>query len=156
MAAQQPITARRPVAAPNARAARISGAIFGLCGAVVVLGGVASILTGLPSVAHDLGPLTGPTDLGARFAQMAPVLSAAIAALVVVAVVGLTAMRRLVPDAAAMELLVLGMVIEGCIGGAIGRIGYSADGAVLGATVACLTGGAAVVAGGIVTVLGRE
>jgi hypothetical protein len=65
-------------------------------------------------------------------------------------------MRRLESLAAAIELLVLGLVIVVCIGGAVGRIGHATDGGVLGSTVACLMGGTAVVAGGIIAVLGHE
>ena len=55
-----------------------------------------------------------------------------------------------------LELFVLGLAIDVCIGGAAGRIGHSADGGVLAAAVVCMMGGAAVVAGGIVAALGRE
>jgi hypothetical protein len=150
------MAAGRPVAAPNARAARISGLAFAVGGAVVVIGGVVSILLGRPDAAHDLAPVTGPADLVGRFGQMAPVLAAATAALVVVVVAALLALRRLNPVAASVELLVLGLVIDLCIGGAAGHIGHATSGAVLGAAVACLMGGAAVVAGGIVASLGRE
>ena len=147
---------QRPVAAPGGRAARISGGEFAVGGALLVLGGVASILAGRPEVAHDLAPLTGPADLVGRFGQMAPILAAAVAAALVVVVAGMLAFGRLQPLAAAIELLILGLVIEVCIGGAVGRIGHSTDGRVLGAAVACLMGGTAVVAGGIVAVLGHE
>jgi hypothetical protein len=155
VAGQRPVAAAERAAA-GGRAARISGAGFAVGGAVVVLCGVASILSGRPDVAHDLSPLTGPADLVARLGQTAPILSAAVAAALVVVVAGLLAFGRLQPAAAAVELLVLGLVIEICIGGAAGRIGHAVDGNVLGAAVACLMGGTAVVAGGIVAVLGRE
>ena len=142
--------------APNARAARISGAVFAAAGAAVALAGAVSILTGSPNAAHDLTPLTGPGDIVTRFGQVAPVVSAAIAALVAATVAALLATKRLAPRASAMELLILGLAIEACIGGAIGRIGHATDGAVLGSTVACLMGGTAVVAGGIISVLGHE
>jgi hypothetical protein len=141
---------------PNARAARISGAAFSLAGAAVVIVGVVSILAGSPNAAHDLAPLSGPGDLAGRFGQVAPVVSAAIAAAVAATIAVLLSMRRLAPLAAAVELLVLGLAIEACIGGAVGRIGHATDGAVLGSTVACLMGGTAIVAGGIITVLGHE
>jgi hypothetical protein len=165
MAAHQPTaygptahepTAHEPTEARHMRAARISGAAFAAGGALVVVGGVASILSGTPSAAHDLAPLAGLTDVTGRFGQMAPVLSAAVAAIVVAAVAGLLVSRRLEPQAAAIELLVLGLAIDMCIGGAAGRIGHATDGGVLGAAVVCLMGGTAVVAGGIVAALGRE
>jgi len=148
--------AGRPVAAPNARPARIRGVAFAVGGAVVVIGGVASILLGMPAAAHDLVPVTGPADVVGRFGQMAPILAAAVAAIVVVAVAAFLAARRLDPAAASIELLVLGLAIDLCIGGAAGRIGHATYGGVMGAAVACLMGGAAVVAGGIVASLGRE
>ncbi|MGA2513198.1 MAG: hypothetical protein ABSG37_06220 [Candidatus Limnocylindrales bacterium] len=150
------MAAGRPASAPNARAARISGVAFAVGGAVVVIGGVVSILVGRPDAARDLAPVTGPADVVGHFGQMAPLLSAAVAAIVVVAVAALLALRRLDPAAASIELLVLGLAIELCVGGAAGRIGHATSGAVLGAAVACLMGGAAVVAGGIVAVLGRD
>ncbi|MFI5258641.1 MAG: hypothetical protein ACHQ01_03405 [Candidatus Limnocylindrales bacterium] len=150
------MAAYRPVAAPNARAARISGTAFAVGGAFLVIGGVASVLTGRPEAAHDLAPLTGAGDIVGRFGQMAPLLAAAVAAVVAIAVAGLLALRRLHPAAAAIELLVLGVAIDVCIGGSVSRIGHATNGAVLGAAVACVMGGTAVVAGGIVGVLGRE
>ncbi|MGD0247567.1 MAG: hypothetical protein ABSB75_00795 [Candidatus Limnocylindrales bacterium] len=142
--------------APNARAARISGTAFAVAGAVGVVVGVASILVGSPSAAHDLAPLAGPADVVNRFGQMAPVLAAAIAAIVVLAVAALLAAGRLEPPAAAVELLILGLAIDACIGGALGRVGHAADGGVMGSTVTCLMGGAAVLAGGIIAAFGRE
>ncbi len=146
----------RQVAAPNARAARSSGVLFAVAGVAAVLVGVSSILTGVPSVARDLAPLSGPGDVIARFGQMAPVLSAALAALVAGAIAVLLARRRLDPWAASIELIVLGLAIDVCIGGAIGRVGYAVDGTVLAAAVVCLMGGSSLVAGGIVALLGRE
>jgi hypothetical protein len=64
--------------------------------------------------------------------------------------------RRLAPPVASFELLILGLAIDVCIGGAAGRIGHATGGSVLGSTVVCLMGGTAVVAGGIIAVLGRE
>jgi hypothetical protein len=150
------MAAQRSTAALNARAARVSGAAFAIGGAVAVLCGVASILTGKPNAAHDLAPLAGPGDLAARFGQMAPMMSAVLGGLVVVVVAAMMVRRRLDSPAASFELLVLGLAIDVCIGGAAGRIGHSLDGGVLGSTVVCLMGGTAVVAGGIVAVLGRE
>ena len=150
------MAAERSLAAPSARAARISGAAFVVGGAIVVIGGVASILAGRPATAHDLAPLTGPADLLRRFGQFAPILSAGMAAIVVFGIAGLMAMRRLAPLAAAIELLVLGLAIEACVVGAAARIGHATDGGVLGAAVVCMVGGIAVVAGGIIALLGRE
>jgi hypothetical protein len=150
------MAAQRPRTAPNARGARVSGAAFALGGAALVLIGIASILTGNPNAAHDLAPLIGARDLVGRFGQVAPVASAAIAAVVAGAVGVLLATKRLTPLAAATELLILGLAVDVCIGGATGRIGHATDGAVLGATVACLMGGTAILAGGIIAVLGHE
>lgn len=150
------MAAERAKMAPNARAARASGAAFAVGGAALVVAGVVSILAGSPSAAHDLAPLAGPADFVGRFGQVAPVVSAAVAGIVAAVVARLLATGRLEPLAAAIELLVLGLVVEVSIGGAIGRIGHATDGGVLGATVACLMGGTAVIAGGIVAVLGHE
>ncbi len=150
------MSAQRPRTAPNARGARVSGAAFALGGAALVLFGIAAVLTGNPTTAHDLAPLTGPADLFGRLGQVAPIVSAAIAAVVAGAVGVLLATKRLTPLAAAIELLILGLAVEVCIGGATGRIGHAADGAVLGSTVACLMGGTAILAGGIIAVLGNE
>jgi hypothetical protein len=150
------MAAGRRVAAPNAAAARTSGIVFALLGAAAVLGGVVSILLGLPSAAHDLAPLTGPGDAVARFGQIAPLVSAGIAALVAGWIAILTARRRLDPWAASLELLVLGIAVCACTAGAIGRVGHAANGDVLPAAVVCMMGGAALVAGGIVALLGHE
>jgi hypothetical protein len=150
------MAAQRPRTAPNARGARVSGAAFALGGAILVLIGIASILTGKPNAAHDLAPLSGPGDLFGRLGQVAPIVSAAIAAVVAGAVGVLLATRRLTPLAAATELLILGLAVVICIGGASGRIGHATDGAVLGSTVACLMGGAGILAAGIIAVLGHE
>jgi hypothetical protein len=150
------MAAHRPMAAPNARAARISGTVFAVAGAAAVLCGVASTLIGVPSAARDLAPLTGPADVLNRFGQMATLLSAGISAVVAIGVAVLMATKRLAPQVAALELFVLGLAIAVCIGGAAGRIGHSTDGGVLTAAVVCVMGGAAVVAGGIVAALGRE
>ncbi len=134
----------------------MSGGGFAVGGAVVVIGGIASILAGTPGAAHDLAPLTGPADVVTRFGQVAPLLAAFAAAVVAVPIAGLIALRRLPPVAAALELLVLGLVIEVCIGGASGRVGHSTDGGVLYSTVACVMGGIAVIAGSIISMLGRD
>ena len=150
------MTAERPVAAPNARAARISGVVFAMAGTVVVLGGVISILAGTPSAARDLAPLSGPGDVVTRFGQLGPLLAATAAALVAGVVAVLIAGRRLDPRAGSIELIVLGLAIDVCIGGAIGRVGHAMDGTVLPAAVVCLMGGSFLVAGGLVALLGRE
>jgi hypothetical protein len=150
------MAAERSMTVPSARAARISGAAFAVGGAILVLGGVASVVTGKPYVAHDLAPITGPSDLLGRFGQVAPILSGAVAAAVAIGVAGLSALRRLAPIAVAIELLVLGTAIEACIGGAAARIGHATDGSVMSATVACMIGGVAVIAGGVIALLGRE
>jgi len=153
MAAQQPTKASR---APNARAARLSGAAFAIGGAGLVIAGAVSILTGSPSPAYDLAPMAGPADVFARFGQVAPVVAAAVASIVAVVVAALLALRRLEPLAAAIELAILGLAIAACIAGAAARVGYATDGSVLGSAVICLMGGTAVVAGGIIAVLGHE
>jgi hypothetical protein len=150
------MAAERSDTAPSARAARISGAAFAVGGAILVLCGVASVLTGKPDAAHDLAPIAGPSDLIGRLGQVAPVLSGAVAAAVAIGVAGLSARRRLTPYATALEMLVLGFAIEACIGGAAIRIGHATDGSVMGATVACMIGGVAVIAGGVIALLGRE
>jgi hypothetical protein len=153
MAAQQPTKASR---APIARAARLSGAAFAIGGAGLAVAGAVSILAGSPSPAYDLAPLAGPADVLRRFGQVAPVVSAAVAAVVAAAVAALLALRRLEPLAAAVELAILGLAIAACIAGAAARVGYATDGSVLGSAVICLMGGTAVVAGGIIAVLGHE
>lgn len=150
------MAARRPVGASNAGAALASAVGFASLGGFLVLLGAASILAGNPARAHDLVPLGGVGDIPTRFGEVAPLVSATIAALVVWAVAVLVAARRLDALAAAVELLILGAVIQACILGAIGRIGHATDGSVLGATVVCLMGGTAVFAGGIVALLARE
>ena len=153
MAAQQPIKASR---GPSARAARLSGAAFARGGAGLAVAGAVSILTGSPNPAYDLAPLAGPADVFARFGQVAPVVSAAVAASVAAGIALLLAARRLEPRAAAIELAILGLAIAACIAGAAARVGYATDGSVLGSAVICLMGGTAVVAGGIIAVLGHE
>jgi hypothetical protein len=150
------MAAQRPIAASNARAALASAVGFACFGGFFVLLGAASILTATPSQAHDLLPLSGIGDVPRRFGEVAPLLSATIAALVTGVVAMLVAARRLDALAAAIELLILGVVIEGCVLGAIGRIGHATDGSVLGAAVVCVMGGAAVLASGIVALLARE
>ncbi|MGZ6273266.1 MAG: hypothetical protein ACXWM8_03090 [Candidatus Limnocylindrales bacterium] len=148
--------AQRPVAASSPRAALASAVGFACLGALFVLLGLASILTATPAQAHDLLPLAKIGDITRPSGEVAPLLSATIAALVVVAVAALLAARRLDALAAAIELLVLGLVIEGCVLGTIGRIGHATDGSVLGAAVVCIMGGTAVIASGIVALLARE
>jgi hypothetical protein len=150
------MAAQRPVAASSAGAALASAVGFACVGAFFVLLGVESILTATPAQAHDLLPLAGIGDITRRSGEVAPILSAMVAALVALAIAALLAARRLDPLAAAIELLVLGAVIEGCVLGAIGRIGHATDGSVLGAAVVCIMGGTAIVASGIVALLARE
>ena len=140
----------------GARGALASATAFPVAGAFLVLLGSGSILAGQPAQAHDLAPLTGLKDLFDRFGEVAPLLSACIAATVAAAVALTVASRRLDAVAAALELLVLGAVVEACIIGSAGRIGHATDGTVLGAAVVCVMGGAAIFAGGIVALLARE
>ena len=126
---------------------------FGSIGAVLVLGGVVSVVTGAPRAAHGLAPLAGIADLGGRFSEFSLLLSAAIAALVAATIVALLAARRLRSGPAGFELLVLGAAVEICVMAAGSRVGYAVDGTVLPATVACLTGGAALIAAGVVAIL---
>lgn len=137
-------------------AARLSGVAFGALGTGLVLAGVISIATGVPHQAHNMAPLAGPGEIGGRLSEISPLLAAALAALVVAGVVLLLGARRLNPVSAAAELIVLGAAIEVCVVGAIGRIGYAADGSVLMAGVACLMGGAAVIAAGLIAAMVRE
>jgi hypothetical protein len=137
-------------------AARLSGVVFGALGAGLVLAGVISIATGVPHQAHNMAPLAGPGEIGGRQGEISPLLAAALAALVAAGVVLLLGARRLNPVSAAAELIVLGAAIEVCVVGAIGRIGYAADGSVLMAGVACLMGGAAVIAAGLIAAMVRE
>lgn len=148
--------AEAPSGAKDRRTARLSAVAFGTFGAGLVLVGVLSIATGIPHQAHNMAPLAGPADVGGRLGEVSPLIAAVLAAGVVAWIVVMLATRRLRPDTAAAELMVLGAAIEICVVGAIGRIGYAADGSVLLAGVACLTGGASVVAAGALTALVRE
>jgi len=150
------MTEEAPSGAMDGRAARLSAVAFGAFGAGLALVGVLSIATGIPSRAHNMAPLAGAADIGGRLGEISPLIAAMLAALVVVSIVLMLATRRLRPETAAAELVVLGGAIAICVVGAIGRIGYAADGSVLLAGVACLTGGAAVVAAGVLTALVRE
>jgi len=143
-------------AALGNRVALVSAVGFTVAGGFLVLLGSASILTGQPVAAHDLAPLTGLGDVLGRLGQVGPLLCACAAALVAGVVAVTIALRRLDTAAAAAELLVLGLVVEACILGSAGRIGHATDGSVLGATVVCVMGGAAVFAAGIVALLARE
>lgn len=145
-----------PSGAMEGSAARLSGVAFGALGTGLVLAGVISIATGVPHQAHNMAPLAGPGEIGGRLGEISPLLAAGLAALVVAGVVLLLGARRLNPVSAAAELIVLGAAIEVCVVGAIGRIGYAADGSVLLAGVACLMGGAAVMAAGLITVMVRK
>jgi hypothetical protein len=114
------------------------------------------VLLGVPAAAHDLVPVAGLGDATARLGQTAPVLSAGIAAIMALVIAALLAEDRLAAPAAALELLVLGLAVDICAGGAVGRIGHATDGGVLVATVVCLMGGVSIAAGGVVAALGRE
>ena len=138
------------------RAARLSAVAFGTLGVGLIVGGVVSIATGIPHRAYNMAPLAGPTDLFGRLGELSPLMAATIGALAVASVVLMLATRRLRPATAAAELLVLGMALEVCVVGAIGRIGYAADASVLLAGVACLTGGSAVIAAGVLAAAVRE
>ena len=130
-----------------------SGIAFGAAGVVLVLAGVASAATGIPSAAHGLAPLAGPGDVGNRFGEFSLLLTAGVAALVAGSIVALLSARRLRPGQAGSELIVLGVAIEVCVLAASSRVGYAADGSVLPAAIACLTGGAAVIAAGVVSLV---
>jgi hypothetical protein len=148
--------AESPSGAMYGRAARLSAVAFGTFGTGLVVAAVISIATGIPHRAHNMAPLAGLADRGGRLGELSPLIAAALAALVVASVVLMLATSRLRPDAAAIELVVLGAAIEVCALGAIGRIGYAADGSVLLAGIACLTGGVSVVAAGALAALVRE
>lgn len=134
-------------------AVRPSGIAFGVAGAVLAFAGVASVVTGLPSAAHGLAPLAGIGDLGTRFGEFSLLLSAAMAAIVAGSILALLSARRLKPVQAGIELMVLGAAVEVCILAASSRVGYAVDGSVLPAAVACLTGGAAIIAAGVVFIV---
>jgi hypothetical protein len=145
-----------PLGAMDGPAARLSAVAFGTIGAGLVLAGVGSIATGVPRHAYNLAPLAGPPEIGRRLGEISPLVATALAALVVASVVMMLATRRLRPAAAAAELIVLGAAIEVCVIGAIGRIGFADDGSVLLAGIFCLTGGAAVLAAGLLAALVGE
>ena len=147
------MSAQRRGDLPEGSAGRLGGIAFGLIGAVLALASVVSVVTGVPREAHGLAPLTGFADLGSRFGEFSLLLSAGIAALVAATIVALLGARRLRPGPAGFELVVLGLAIEVCILAASSRVGYAVDGGVLPATVACLTGGAAIIAAGVVSIL---
>jgi len=134
-------------------AADRAGIAFGVVGAVLAFGGVISVVTGMPRAAHGLAPLASLADLGTRFGEFSLLLSAAVAALVAGTIVALLSAGRLRPGPAGFELVVLGGAIEVCVLAATSRVGYAVDGSVLPAAVACLTGGASIVAAGVVSIL---
>lgn len=144
------------MAAPDARAVRISAAAFTVGGAIVLVAGVVSILIGWPTRAHDLSPIGGPADLIGRVDETAPLLAAVMAAVFALIVARLAVRRLLDPRAAAVELVILGIVIDTCVAGATGRVGHATDGSVLWTAVICLMGGAAVAVGGVMNLFGRE
>jgi hypothetical protein len=137
----------------GSRVADRAGIAFGVAGAALTLGGIGSVVTGLPKAAHGLAPVAGLADLGTRFGEFSLLLSAGIAALVAATILTLLAGGRLRPGPAGFELVVLGGAIEVCVLAASSRVGYAVDGSVLPAAVACLTGGAAIVAAGAVSIL---
>ncbi len=145
-----------PSGARDGRAARLSAVAFGTFGTGLVLAGVISIATGMPRQAYNLAPLAGPAAVGARLGEISPLVAAGLAAVVVASIVMMLGTRRLRPAAAASELIVLGAAIEVCVVGAIGRIGYAADGSVLLAGIFCLTGGASVLMAGLLAALVSE
>jgi hypothetical protein len=150
------MTVEQSAAAPNARAARISSVVFAAAGVVAVVGGAASILLGVPSPARDLAPVSGPGDVFARLGEFGPLLAALVGALVAGAVAVLLARRRLDARATALQFAVLGLAVDACVAGSIGRVGYAVDGSVLPAAIVCLMGGSFLIGGGIVASLGRE
>jgi hypothetical protein len=148
--------AEAPSGAMDDRAARLSAVAFGTFGTGLITAGVISIATGIPRQAHNLAPLAGPAEIGRRLGEISPLVAAALAAAVVASIVLALATRRLRPLAAASELIVVGAAIEVCVLGAIGRIGYAADGSVLLAGIFCLTGGVSVLAAGLLAALVPE
>lgn len=141
--------------AAAARAALLSSLVFAWAGAFLVLLGSLSILAGSPARAHDLAPLGSPADVLTRPAEVAPLITAEIAAVVAIVVAFAAALRRLDAVAVAVELLVLGIVIEACVLAASDRVGHTTDGGVMGAAVVCVMGGAAIFGSGIVAPLAR-
>lgn len=150
------MAAYRRRASTNTQAARLSAVVFAWFGAVAVLIAVLAILLGSPARAYDLAPLGGLHDLERRFGEISPLVAAALAGIVAAVVAALVGARRLDPIGGSAQLLVLGGVVLVCVIGESGRIGHSAEGGVLGATLLCVAGGSAIVAGGIVSLLGRE
>ena len=144
------VVQRRRVA--DDEAGRRGGIAFGTAGAALVVLGIVSAVTGVPSAAHGLAPLGGLGELGTRLGEFSLPFSAAIAALVAGTIVALLDARRLKLGQAGIELLVLGVAVEACLLAAASRVGYAADGSVLPAAVACLTGGASIIAAGIVSI----
>ena len=63
------------------RAARPSGIVFGVLGALLTIAGVVSVVTGMPSAAHGLAPLAGIGTLGTRYGDFSLLLSAGLAAI---------------------------------------------------------------------------
>jgi hypothetical protein len=125
-------------------------------GTIATLVAVIAILLGSPARAHDLAPVTGLGDLERRFGEIAPLVAAFLAAMVAAIVAALIGSRRLDAVGGGLQLFVLGVAVDACVLGAAGRVGHSVDGGVLGATLVCVAGGAAIAAGGIVALLGRE
>jgi len=150
------MAAHRRRAAANSQAARLSAVVFVWLGTVATLVAATAILLGKPDEAHDLLPIGGFGDLARRVGEFAPIVAALVAAVVAAVVVSFVGARRLDALFGGCELFVLGAVVVISILGMSGRIGHAADGSVLRATLACVAGGAAIAAGGIVALLGRE
>ena len=83
-------------------------------------------------------------------------MAATVAGVVAAVVAAMVGARRLDPVGGGLQLIVLGGVAVGCVLAESGRIGHAVDGGVLGATLVCVAAGAAIAAGGIVAMLGRE
>jgi hypothetical protein len=140
----------------DGQAARLSAFAFGVLGAGLVAAGVVSIATGIPHPAYNLAPLSGPVDLLRRLGEVTPLLAAGLGAVVVAWLALMLVSGRLRPATAALELIVVGLAVEVCVVGAIGRLGYAPDGTVLVAGVACVTGGASAIAAGLLAALVHE
>jgi hypothetical protein len=141
---------------PNTQAARLSAVVFTWLGAVALILAVFAILVGSPAPAYDLAPLGGLGDLTRRFGEFSPLVAASVAVIVAAVIAAMIGARRLDPVAGGLQLVLLGGVAVACVLGESGRIGHTVDGGVLTPTVICVAAAAAVVAGGIVSMLGRE
>jgi len=134
----------------------MSAVAFAWVGTIATLVAAISILVGAPEQARDLAPLGGLGDLTRRFGEFAPIVAAMASGIVAAVVAAMIGSRRLDPVAGGLQLFVLGAVTVACVLGATGRVGHATDGSVMIATLCCVAGGAAIAAGGIVALLGRE